>query len=212
MIRWVLDLGEVAGLEHGWAWPVRLDGPQASRALAGCRPSGDDLADAARLTNSAAGARRLLRRRLLRALAARALGAATDRVSIARDERGGVRVTTPGPAFASIAARGDWALLAVGPTALGVDIELTPEPPPPADLLHPREQALLAACPGPSRTERTWRIWVAKEAFAKASGWPLDRALAEIAPASSPGVEVSEYMLSGVVMAAVSLESDFAPA
>ncbi len=159
MIRWTPDLEEVAGLEVAWAWPVRLDSPEAARILAGSPARACDLADAALLRQPEAGARRLLRRRLLRALVAQALGRAVDEVRIGRSADGAPETDD---AFVSIAARGDWALLAVGPVPLGVDLEIPGDEPPPD----------FAGC-----VEAPWAAWVAREAYAKAAGVPLDEAL-----------------------------------
>ena len=157
MIRWTPDLDGVDGLDAAWVWPVRLDGPEAARTLAGSPARACDLADAALLRQPDAGARRLLRRRLLRALVARALGRPVEAVRIGRSADGAPE--TDG-AFVSIAARGDWALLAVGPAPVGVDLE-TPD----------REPLDFAGC-----VEAPWAAWTAREAYAKAAGVSLDEA------------------------------------
>ncbi len=160
MITWVTDLDEVGGLEGAWAWPVRLDSPEAARALAASPPTPCDLADAALLRSPDAGARRLLRRRLLRVLVARAQGRAVEEVALGRADDGAPQAEG---AFVSLAARGDWALLAVGPSPLGVDLELVSADPPP-DFGAP--------------SEAPWAAWTAREAYAKAAGISLDDALA----------------------------------
>ncbi len=197
MIRWTPDLDAVRGLAHAWAWPVRLDGPEAVRALAGSPARPCDLADAALLRQPGAGARRLLRRRLLRALVARALGQSVDGVRLDRTPDG---APTAQGAFVSLAARGDWALLGVGPTPLGVDLEIPDGDPPP-----------FAAGAGAS----SWAAWTAREAYAKAAGAPLDEAMAlEVRRASAQRVELrngSERITAawlerdGLVCAAVAL-------
>ena len=160
MIRWAPDLDAVSGLSHPWAWPVRLDGPAAARALAGSPARPSDLADAALLRQPWAGARRLLRRRLLRALVARALGRSVDDVRLDRTPDG---APIAEGAFVSLAARGDWALLGVGPTPLGVDLEIPDGDPPP----------FTAGAGVPP-----WAAWTAREAYAKAAGVSLDEAQA----------------------------------
>ena len=160
MIRWTRDLEAVTGLDEAWAWPVRLDSSEVARTLAGSPARACDLADAALLRQPDAGARRLLRRRLLRALVARALGRPVEAVRIGRSADGAPE--TDG-GFVSIAARGGWALLAVGPAPVGVDLEVRGGEPPPD----------LAGC-----VEAPWAAWTAREAYAKAAGVPLDDALA----------------------------------
>jgi hypothetical protein len=173
MITWAPTLEAVRGLGGAWVWPVRLDGPEAARVLATSPARPCDLADAALLRQPAAGARRLLRRRLLRAL----VGRAQDR------DVGGVRVTrsaegapqTDG-AFVSLAGRGDWALLAVGSSPLGVDLEIPGADPPP-DF-------------GASN-QAPWAVWTAREAYAKAARVSLDEALAtEVADVTPDRVEL----------------------
>jgi phosphopantetheinyl transferase len=158
MIRWTPDLEGVTGLGQAWAWPVRLDGLEAARALAASPARSCDFADAALLRHPGAGARRLLRRRLLRALVARAQDLRVEDVHISRSAEGAPRAQG---AHVSIAARGDWAVLAVGPAPLGVDLEIAGEDPPPTDAEGP-----------------PWAVWTAREAYAKAAGVSLDEALA----------------------------------
>ena len=224
MIRWIEDLDELGGggTELAVVWRVHLHSPAAIRALATCPAKPADLADAALLRNPDASARRLHRRRLLRALIARATGAPVDRVALTRAENGAQSLdgagTRPrpviprspchpgsraaagrdpdtqsspdgsarlGPALAalhasmrdetrgthvtllrpeetaelvhdlSVAARGDWALLAVASGPIGVDLECADGPPPP---------------------DASWEAWTAREAYAKATGISLDAA------------------------------------
>jgi 4'-phosphopantetheinyl transferase len=69
---------------------------------------------------------------------------------------------------------GDFALIAVGPQPIGVDIEaITPE----IELqalakanFHPDERAILAARSGTAAREAFFQIWAHKEAFLKATG------------------------------------------
>lgn len=179
MIRWISSLEPVAGLGHAWAWPVRLDGPEAVQALASSPARACDHADAALLRNPDAGARRLLRRRLLRALVAKAQGRRVDQVTINRTADG---APVAEGAFVSLAARGDWALVAVGPTPLGVDLEIPDDGPP---------------CEG---GEMSWAAWTAREAYAKAAGVSLDAALA--AEVSRVTVDRIELMAGAVSVTA----------
>jgi phosphopantetheinyl transferase len=197
MIRWTPDLEDVTGLGQAWAWPVRLDGPEAARALAGSPARPCDLADAALLRQPGAGARRLLRRRLLRALVARAQDRRVEDVDISRSAEGAPRAQG---AYVSIAARGDWALLAVGPAPLGVDLEIAGEDPPPD---------VTGALGAP------WSAWTAREAYAKAAGVSLDEALgAQVAEVTADRVQlrvgarrifVARFERGEVVCAAVAL-------
>jgi 4'-phosphopantetheinyl transferase len=131
-----------------------------------------DLADAAPLGPDL-GARRLWRRRLLRGLAAEALGAHPDTVEIARDAKGMVRITGPKPLHASLSGRGKWTALAVAAHPVGVDVEVDPpDREPPFDLLQPLEQETILA--DPQSVRLFLRFWTAREAYLKAEGRGLD--------------------------------------
>ncbi|MFF6900840.1 4'-phosphopantetheinyl transferase family protein [Streptomyces hydrogenans] len=74
-------------------------------------------------------------------------------------------------------------------TALGIDIEFLPRPPSPALLLQAlgdTERADLEARPAPDRCAAFLAVWTAKEAVAKALGWPLLRALVDVEIALRP--------------------------
>lgn len=138
-----------------------------------------DLADAVGL-GPEQGARRLARRWLLRALAARTLGVHPEAVAIVRDPAGGLRITAPEPLFVSHAGREGWTALGLARCPIGVDLESAP---PllalPLDLLHPEERARLAALPAADQPRAFARLWTVKEAYAKASGRGLDTVLAQ---------------------------------
>ena len=132
------------------------------------RPTAEDLQDAAALGQEA-GARRLERRRRLRALAAETLGVHPDAVRIERRADGTLRITEPEPLYASVAGRGAWTALALGPRPVGVDVETCPsDTEPPFDLLQPLEQDAILADPDPPRL--FLRFWAAREAYLKADG------------------------------------------
>ena len=174
-MRWIERLEEAPrDLSEPLVWVVRLDGAEAQAAEV--RPA--DLADAAAL-GSARGAERLIRRRLLRALAGRALGVHPDAVIVERNTAGAPRIVAPEPLCVSHAGRAGWAALAIARTRVGVDVDLAaPESPLPLDLLHPDDRARLAALPAPALPRAFAELWVVKEAYAKASGLTLDAVLA----------------------------------
>lgn len=176
MIRWIGELSQVSGLDVAWVWTVRLDSAEAHRALAAIPARPEDLADAAALPAPDAGARRLIRRRLLRGMVALAQGVGVERVRLARGPFGAPLAEG---AHISAAARGDWAVLAVSPAPVGVDLELADgEAPPPIEGFAPSERSLIAGAADPSSA--LWSAWVAKEAWAKAAGDSLDEALSAV--------------------------------
>ncbi|MFE6685618.1 4'-phosphopantetheinyl transferase family protein [Streptomyces sp. NPDC057743] len=66
---------------------------------------------------------------------------------------------------------------------IGVDIEMLSGPPDPALLRHAlssRERSFLTGQPAPIQRAAFLRLWTAKEAVAKAIGWPLLRALVDV--------------------------------
>jgi len=128
----------------------------------------EDLADAAVL-GPEGGAKRLMHRRLLRAMAAETLDVHPDAFRFHREASGMVRITQPEPLHASIAARGAWTALAIAPHPVGVDVELyPPDRDPPFDLLQQLEQDVILADPDPARL--FLRFWTAREAYLKADG------------------------------------------
>lgn len=171
------------------AWVVRLHAPEARFAAT---PGPEDLADAALDRARDAGAGRLWRRRLLRALAARWLDAAPDEIVFRRETSGAARLVAPRSGWVSAASRGDWAAVGVAAGLIGVDIELEdgevglPLTPPEADLGR----------------------WTATEAYAKATGCSLDEAWTaaarpdQIAARGRPALSVSHLRTNGIVAAA----------
>lgn len=136
------------------------------------RATAEDLADAALLGRDT-GAKRLKRRRLLRALAAEVLGVHPDLVTLDRAGTGAVRVTGPDPLFTSVSGCGRWTALAVARHPVGVDVEIhPPEREPPFDLLQPLEQEAILADPQPRHL--FIRFWTAREAYLKAQGRGFD--------------------------------------
>ncbi len=131
-----------------------------------------DLADAAALGPDQ-GARRLYRRRLLRAIAAETLDVHPDLVAIERAPHGGVTIAGPRALCASLADRGPWTALALSEHPVGVDVEIhPPDREPPFDLLQPLEQEAILTDPEPRRL--FLRFWTAREAYLKAQGRGLD--------------------------------------
>ena len=84
-------------------------------------PTREDFADAA-MARRDGGGPRLLRRRMLRALAARTFGLHPAAIGFARDGAGAPRLVGA-PAHLSAAGCEGWSAVALGPTSLGVDIE-----------------------------------------------------------------------------------------
>ena len=124
------------------------------------------------------GARRLRRLGLLRRLAARALGCTPGEIGFDREEAGALLVVEPRPLCVSAAGRDGWSVIAVAHAPIGVDIDAArPTGPLPVDLLHPAEQARINAERPDDRPGAFARIWIAKEAYVKASALSLDAVL-----------------------------------
>ncbi|MFK3731385.1 4'-phosphopantetheinyl transferase superfamily protein [Streptomyces sp. NPDC088090] len=76
-----------------------------------------------------------------------------------------------------------------GALEIGIDVEFLSRPPSPALLLQalgPAERAGLEARPAADRRAAFLALWTAKEAVAKALGWPLLRALVDVEIALRP--------------------------
>lgn len=119
-IAWLAALSPPPVEAEAWIWLGEADGAAAREALARAPASRDDRADAA-LAREEAGGGRLLRRRLLRALAAARLGAPPEAVRLGRDAAGAPFVAGPRPLFASVS--GSFAAVAVCDRPVGVDVE-----------------------------------------------------------------------------------------
>jgi hypothetical protein len=156
-MRWIASVEQAPG-PGPCAWLVRLDDEAAQRAAA--TPSDEDLAHAATAQAADGGAARLWRRRLLRALAARWLDVHPAEIAFPRSEPRRAQLLAPAPLFVSAASRGAWTVVAAGPAALGVDVELA--------------GAEIAALGGSS--PEPLRRWTAAEAYMKATGCSLDLA------------------------------------
>jgi len=112
---------------------------------------------------------RLMRRRLLRAMAADVLDRHPDAVRFERGAEGRVRITGPERLYTSVAGRGGWTALAMSSRPVGVDVEAyAPDLDPPLGLLQPEEQNAILAGPDPMRL--FLRFWTAREAYLKAGG------------------------------------------
>lgn len=178
-MRWIERLDEApTDLGQAVLWVV----PPEAVDPAGAHATPEDLADAAPL-GPERGAARLARRRLLRALAARVLAVEPHTLGFERSRVGSVRLTSPTCAYASVAGRDGWAMVAIGPRPLGVDLEAAePEPSLPLDLLHPDERDRLTRLGAAERGAAFARLWVVKEAYAKASGVALETVLKSLEP------------------------------
>ena len=148
--RWVIgDLGAAAaGASKAIGWIVRAHSYVADQALASIRPTRADLADAA-LAREQGGTGRLLRRRLLRALAAQVLGLPPDKIAISRSRAGALSIPEL-ELYASVAGSGEYHLVALSHQPIGVDIEILAE--------------------GGCASAAYLRDWTAREAYLKALG------------------------------------------
>jgi phosphopantetheinyl transferase len=121
---WIDRLEEAPrGLHEAIVW-VAFHAEAAGWSLP--RASPDDLADAA-LARRDGGGPRLLRRRMLRALAARVLDLHPDRVRFVRDAQGAPGLADP-PAYLSTSGCRDHSAVVLSPYPVGVDIESRSEP------------------------------------------------------------------------------------
>lgn len=112
----------------------------------------------------------LVRRRMARLLAATALGGAPEALRIKRTPAG-APVFETGPLHLSFSARGEAAVIALGETRVGVDLE--PALPPAGiawNLLRKDERAGLLTLPPAAQGPAFLVLWRAKEAVVKAMG------------------------------------------
>ncbi|MEI6485319.1 MAG: 4'-phosphopantetheinyl transferase superfamily protein [Sphingomonadales bacterium] len=154
-----------------WTGPLclitRPDSAAAVQLMAGATLSPRDLGDFA---GRADAAFRLARRRLVKALLAWAAGVHPDAVRLARSALGAPVVTAPGGWFVSVSGQGPLCLVGLAREPIGVDIEPCTAPPPPRDLMTPRERDWLARLPATEAAAEALAFWVAKEAHAKRTG------------------------------------------
>ena len=126
-------------------------------------------------------------RRLLRHAVATLTGRRPEDIALVRDESGRPAMP-PGPGLPQVSlSAAHCGSLTVAAVAqgfrVGIDTEALKTPPSPALLLHAlhaRERAALQAEPEHTRLAAFHTIWTAKEAVAKAIGWPLLRALVDV--------------------------------
>ena len=125
----------------------------------------------------------LRRRAATRRLVAARLGLAPADVEIGRDAQGAPRLLAPhAPLCLSVSGRADFCAIALGSSAVGVDIEpLEIEAEPVWSVLHPSEASLLRALSPVAQAEAFLRLWTAKEAYLKALGSGFSREPATIA-------------------------------
>ncbi len=156
------------------AWLTSM--AEAASTLARPDPDAADLRDA-RTHPPEARADFLVRRGLLRCLAARHLGLASQSVSIGYDAVGAPRLQAPrSTVHVSAAHRDGWLAMAVAPQPIGIDLELVGASADPAwAMLADAERRWLEALPSSTRSATFLRLWTAKEAYLKALGLGLDR-------------------------------------
>jgi phosphopantetheinyl transferase len=144
-------------------WYLRLDGRLANEAAARANLSSRDLQDLAARPD---GAMRAVRRRIAKALLARAGGIHPALVEIARLDSGALRVEAPAGWYLSLAGQWPHCLIGISRNSIGVDIEPADALPPPADAMTDRECLALANTSPPEWVAH----WAAKEAHAKRLG------------------------------------------
>jgi phosphopantetheinyl transferase len=157
-----------------------------------------DLADANALKTPRMAAARLYRRRVLRTLAARALGAKASSLKIERLDTGESRLIAPTGLHTSLAEREGWIVAGLCAQAIGVDVEVAePHAPLPLDLLPANHRERVLAAPSAARACVFAKIWTELEAAAKASDCPFVKMLAgERKPASIAHTERENYLFA----------------
>ena len=119
-------------------------------------------------------ARRAWRAERFAALATARLGRGVS-ASVSHDEHGRPSLGGLDSVYLSAADRDGWTLTAMAAAPIGVDIEAARPPPPwPIDLFHPDEARWLVGLDDDAVAEPFGRLWVAKEAWAKAFNVPID--------------------------------------
>ena len=128
--------------------------------------------------------RSALRRRIGREISATQLGQRLDCVEISHDAVGRPLLvsTGDGQIHISLATRGGIVAVALAHHAVGIDVEqVEPGSHLPLGLLHPAEQAALAAVSNLEQALLFARIWTLKEAWLKALGTGFARELSSFA-------------------------------
>ncbi|MFC9862749.1 MULTISPECIES: 4'-phosphopantetheinyl transferase family protein [unclassified Streptomyces] len=223
--------------------PLRLPDGAAHLWLADANTHPEKVAELARLVlddterDRAAALRRSADRRCyvtahvaLRLLLGAQLGIAADRVRFRREPcpccgepHGRPAPEDPDvPLHFSLSHSGDLALLAFAATPVGADVQ-TKGSAEAADeikgVLHPREEAELAACAEADRPDAFARAWVRKEAYLKGLGTGLARSPAldylgtgTAAVAGPPGWRVEDVAVPYGYAAAVAVREERRPA
>lgn len=103
----------------------------------------------------------------------------------------------------NVSHTGRHALIALGPSALGVDIEAVRPDHPIDDLIglvcHPDERQHLDGLPRSQRSLAFYRLWTRKEAYCKATGSGLQAALETLSFASTPNAEGMRVLDAGAL-------------
>ena len=150
------------------AWSVRLDSEAAAAALSRAAHTDRDLADFAAAPDAG---KRLLRRRLTRALVARLTGVAPDAILFGRTPEGAPSLLSPKGWHVSVAGKAPLCLIGLAPEPIGVDVEAEDGAPPAWDMLAPSEGSALAFLSADLQSREWLRRWSAKEAHAKRLGF-----------------------------------------
>ncbi|HEX7853784.1 MAG TPA: 4'-phosphopantetheinyl transferase superfamily protein [Sphingobium sp.] len=146
---------------------IALDSPFAQGVMGRASLDAEDYRDFAARADAPL---RLARRRLAKALLGWAADMHPQAVRIVRSPLGAPLVAEPGGWHVSVAGQGASCLIGVARETIGVDIEPRTAPPPPLDLLTPRERARIEALPDAVAGGEALALWVAKEAHAKRIG------------------------------------------
>ncbi|MCB5165676.1 4'-phosphopantetheinyl transferase superfamily protein [Streptomyces bambusae] len=177
--------GTAAGRAQVWQADARQSGPGLPE-LAGAVLDAGELGRARALHRARDRRCYLTAHTALRVLLGARLGIAPAEVRYRREScpccgepHGRPALDVPGTGVHfSLSHSGDLVLLALAATPVGVDVQLTgtaSEADDVAGVLHPREEAELAACPRASRAAAFARAWVRKEAYLKGLGTGLAR-------------------------------------
>ncbi|MBI3878971.1 MAG: 4'-phosphopantetheinyl transferase superfamily protein [Verrucomicrobia bacterium] len=181
-------------------WNCDLDDTAGGRAAGESCLSAGERERATRLKNETARRRFVRGRAFVREVLGRLLGVAPRALEIGVGANGKPHLVTPtSPIRFNVSHSGDLLVLVVNYGAeIGVDVELVASG---SDLLamardhfaRPEVRQLEAAAPD-ARIEFFYRLWTAREAAAKLSGYGIARASAETA-AIAPRLEVCHFEL-----------------